>query len=483
VTDYNPTNWQNNVTPINATNLNKMETAIDQVEQTQRERSLKRVLVATTASITLSGEQTIDGVSVVAGNRVLVKNQGTASQNGIYSVSTGAWSRAGDADTATEFPGGTLITVERGTTNGGKAFVLSTNTAITIGTTALNFGEVGGGTSAATDTTRGAVKLSTAAADVNDPIALGPNDSRVLTQDENNAAQGTQGAPSDTNRYVTDQDGRLYAATGDFQALFAYSANDLFQGGGATFRVKQAWTSGATAPDPEAGNTADYEVWAAPGEAGAPAIMITEDELGLYADLDVAETKVIEDSFGVYVDLDAFSGSAGGGASALDDLTDVDLQTEPPSPGDVLEWTGLRWVPSTRSRISPLHVVDPSLITAAYVGSPTPAVGMECVADGVIATLKTASASAITFRVVKCETPGSAIITPTQVGADIKTTPDNLFTIPAASRKAEFDLTANTADILARTFADDDQVQIAVVSPGSGAGERLGITIRFRSIE
>lgn len=60
------------------------------------------VRVATTTNITLSGTQTIDSISVVAGDRVLVKNQTTASQNGIYVCSAGAWSRSTDTDTWNE---------------------------------------------------------------------------------------------------------------------------------------------------------------------------------------------------------------------------------------------------------------------------------------------------------------------------------------------------------------------------------------------
>ena len=59
----------------------------------------EEVRVATTENITLTGLQTIDTVALVAGNRVLVKDQTTASQNGIYVVASGAWSRASDADT------------------------------------------------------------------------------------------------------------------------------------------------------------------------------------------------------------------------------------------------------------------------------------------------------------------------------------------------------------------------------------------------
>ena len=55
---------------------------------------------ATIDNITLSGEQTIDGVMVVAGDRALVKNQTDGSENGIYDVSEDAWERSSDADTA-----------------------------------------------------------------------------------------------------------------------------------------------------------------------------------------------------------------------------------------------------------------------------------------------------------------------------------------------------------------------------------------------
>jgi len=102
------------------------------------------VRAATTANITLSGEQTIDGVSVVAGNRVLVKNQSTASQNGIYVAAAGAWSRATDFDTDAEVTPGAFAFVEEGTTNGDAGFVLTTNAPITVGSTSLTFAQFSG---------------------------------------------------------------------------------------------------------------------------------------------------------------------------------------------------------------------------------------------------------------------------------------------------------------------------------------------------
>jgi len=90
------------------------------------------------ANLTLSGLQTIDGVLGVAGDRILVKNQTTPSQNGIYVVSAGAWSRATDFDTPAEI-GGAAVMVQSGTTNGGTRWVTTFKSTDTIGTTAMNW--------------------------------------------------------------------------------------------------------------------------------------------------------------------------------------------------------------------------------------------------------------------------------------------------------------------------------------------------------
>lgn len=102
------------------------------------------VKAATTANITLSGTQTIDGVALIAGDRVLVKDQSTGSTNGIYVVAAGAWSRATDLDEGAEFTNGVAVTAEQGTTNGDRAFVMATDGIITVGTTSLSFVALGG---------------------------------------------------------------------------------------------------------------------------------------------------------------------------------------------------------------------------------------------------------------------------------------------------------------------------------------------------
>lgn len=99
------------------------------------------VRVATTGNITLSGTQVIDGVALSVGDRVLVKDQSTGSQNGIYVVASGAWARASDADNnpGGEVTSGMFCFVEQGTTNSDTGFVLTTNDPIVLNTTALDF--------------------------------------------------------------------------------------------------------------------------------------------------------------------------------------------------------------------------------------------------------------------------------------------------------------------------------------------------------
>ena len=66
-------------------------------------------VAATTANITLTAEQTVDGIAVVAGNRVLVKDQTDTTQNGIYSVAVGAWTRTKDFNNANDVINGVVV--------------------------------------------------------------------------------------------------------------------------------------------------------------------------------------------------------------------------------------------------------------------------------------------------------------------------------------------------------------------------------------
>lgn len=115
------------------------------LRQTFRASSWKQpVRVATTANITLSGTQTIDGVALAAKDRVLVKDQSTASGNGIYVVMHGTWLRALDADHVDKLPAGTKVTVQAGTTNGGTTWRLTTTGTIVLGSSSLAWTADGG---------------------------------------------------------------------------------------------------------------------------------------------------------------------------------------------------------------------------------------------------------------------------------------------------------------------------------------------------
>jgi hypothetical protein len=104
------------------------------------------VKAASTGNLTLSGTQTVDGVALVANDRILVKNQSTGSQNGIYLVQSGAWTRTTDFDAASELEGATVF-VSQGTAGGNTNWQMTTDGPYTIGTTAFVWTQIGGGTS------------------------------------------------------------------------------------------------------------------------------------------------------------------------------------------------------------------------------------------------------------------------------------------------------------------------------------------------
>lgn len=102
------------------------------------------VRVATTAAQTLSTDfengDTIDSVSLVTGDRVLIKNQTAGAENGIYTVNaSGSPTRATDFDVDSEVTANAFVWIEAGTTNGDTGWVLTTNNPITVGTTSLTF--------------------------------------------------------------------------------------------------------------------------------------------------------------------------------------------------------------------------------------------------------------------------------------------------------------------------------------------------------
>ena len=105
------------------------------------------VRVATTANITISSDlnvgDTIDGVTLANGDRVLVKDQSTGSENGIYTAGASP-ARAADANADSEVTAGMFVFVEEGTANADNGYVLTTNDTITLDSTSLTFTQFSG---------------------------------------------------------------------------------------------------------------------------------------------------------------------------------------------------------------------------------------------------------------------------------------------------------------------------------------------------
>lgn len=98
--------------------------------------------LATQSNDSLSGLAARDGVTPIASDRVLVKAQTAAEDNGIYAAAAGVWSRTADADDNTNITSGMMVAVEEGTADVDTLWMMTQDAALTIGTTALPFAKV-----------------------------------------------------------------------------------------------------------------------------------------------------------------------------------------------------------------------------------------------------------------------------------------------------------------------------------------------------
>lgn len=143
------TNVANGVAATDAINKGQLDAAIQGYDWKASVR------VATTANGALAtayeNGDTVDGVTLATGDRILLKNQTTGSENGIYTVNaSGTPTRATDADANADVTAGLATFVSEGTANGNTAWLLTTDDPIVLGTTALVFTQIGGASGSVT---------------------------------------------------------------------------------------------------------------------------------------------------------------------------------------------------------------------------------------------------------------------------------------------------------------------------------------------
>lgn len=192
---------------------------------------------ATTAAITLEGEQTIDGIAIVSGDRVLVKNQGAGADNGIYIADTSSWQRAPDCDGAYDLVTGSLVAVNLGTVNAGLIYRLTTTGTIQIGTTSLTFElyTVSGLPSVPVPVNQGGTGATTAAE------AAGAMGIVQVTSEGGTANAQTGTIPANVTAYATDQ---IFLFTPSAANTSAATLT-LTPSGGSALAAKNVFANGA----------------------------------------------------------------------------------------------------------------------------------------------------------------------------------------------------------------------------------------------
>jgi hypothetical protein len=163
------------------------------------------VRVASTVTGSLStafaNGSVVDGVTLSVGDRILIKNQTNGSENGIYTVNaTGTPTRASDADASADVTAGLTVFISEGTTQGNSSWSLTTDDTVTLGTTALTFTQVAGGSlySAGTGLTLNGSAFDVVAADTSltvnaDSLQVRVNDASLEVSNGLRVKQGTAG--------------------------------------------------------------------------------------------------------------------------------------------------------------------------------------------------------------------------------------------------------------------------------------------------
>jgi len=161
-------------------------------------------VVATTANISLAGTQTIDGVAVTVGQRVLVKDQSSAAANGLYLVASGSWTRTTDFDNWSEVPSA-FVFIEAGSTNMNNGYVCTSTAGGTIGSTAITWSQFSGA---------GQITAGAGMTKSGNTLDVGTASSSRIVVNANDIDLATTGVSANTYKSVTvDVYGRVTGGT------------------------------------------------------------------------------------------------------------------------------------------------------------------------------------------------------------------------------------------------------------------------------
>lgn len=192
------------------------------------------VRAASTANIaSLSGTMTIDGVALVAGDRVLVKDQTTQSANGIYVVAAGAWARSSDTDSWAEIASA-YVFAEQGTVNADIGFVCTSDAGGTLGTTAITFQQFSGA---------GQISAGAGLTKTGNTIDIGTASASRIVVNADSIDLATIGTAGTYRSVTTDAYGRVTGGTNP-TTLAGYGITDA-QGLDATLTALAGLTTAA----------------------------------------------------------------------------------------------------------------------------------------------------------------------------------------------------------------------------------------------
>lgn len=269
---------------------------------------------ATTVDITLSGLQTIDGVVLVAGDRVLVKNQTNTALNGIYDVvDGGAWTRAEDFNEPSEITGGEFIFVKEGTTQADTGWVVATPDGEigTIGTDPIVFVQF---------SSAGVIQAGAGLSQTGNVFNVGGTTGRIVVNadsidlDSTAVVSGEYGDAATAVTFTVDQFGRLTAASETAIAITNSQVTDFdagidahLSGSTAGVGVDVTYTAGVIAANLDFQNLdgettlADDDLFAFYDDSAAGYRSVTGADLKAYAQAGLSQNTITQGDTSVTV--------------------------------------------------------------------------------------------------------------------------------------------------------------------------------------